>query len=67
MTASPTRSNAAAMRQNKLVGATGMGAGRPLRWPRRIEDADARELRGGLPPRAEEACGVGSCSQGVNS
>jgi hypothetical protein len=27
MTASPTRSNAAAMRQNKLVGATGMGPG----------------------------------------
>ncbi len=67
MTASPTRSNAAAMRQNKLVGATGMGPGGLFVGPGGSRTPMPVSLRGGLPPRAEETCGVGSCSQGVNS
>src|SRR2546421_458513 len=66
MITSPASSNAAAMRQRKLVGRAGIapgdcGGNGGSKTPIPVR------LRGGPPPRAEEACGSSSYSFSAKS
>src|SRR5438552_2730398 len=64
--ASPV-SNAAAMRQSKLVGAAGIGPGGLFGGNGGSKTPIPVRLGGGPPPRVEEACGSSSCSFSANS
>src|SRR5882762_4416809 len=65
--ASPASSNAAAMRQNKLVGAAGIGPGSLLGGNGGSKTPIPVRLCGGPPPRVEEACGSSSNSFSAKS
>src|SRR5207302_4935998 len=64
--ASPMTSNAAAMRQSKLVGAAGIGPGGLLGGNGGSKTPIAARVGGGPRPRVEEACGSSSYSFSAN-
>jgi len=67
MAARPASSNPAAMRQSKFVGAEGIGPSGRFRGRGRSRTPAPVNLRGGPPPRADEACGSNSGSYSVKS
>ncbi len=67
MAARPASSTAAAMRQSKLVGAEGIGPSGRFGGRGGSSTPMPVNLRGGPPPRADEACGSNSGSYSAKS
>src|SRR6266571_716992 len=65
--ASPARSSPARIRNIKEAGVVGMGPGGLFGGTGGSSTPATVNLEGGPPPRAEDACGSGSCSYSVNS